>query len=101
LKEVIDMAYTVKINNNYELFGLTNDSTAEILDAIENHMGWEFAQFVKDNLIESPVYDCLAGLEDIIYYCDTFDEETDKISDTLNDIKLTAETCQSELNKIV
>jgi hypothetical protein len=94
------MAHMIEINNNREIFGLYN-TKSEILNAIEKYMGYEFAQFVKDNLIESPVYDCLAGLDDIIYYCDMFDEETDKISDTINDIKLTAETCQSELNKIV
>ena len=95
------MAYNIKIGNNYELFGLTNDIAAEIFDAIKNHMGREFADFVKDSLIESPVYDCLAGLEDIIDYCDTFDEETDNISDTIDNIRLIAETCQSEFNKII
>lgn len=95
------MAYNIKIGNNYELFGLTNDIAAEIFDAIKNHMGREFADFVKDSLIESSVYDCLDGLEDIISNCNTFDKETDNISDTIDEIRLIAETCQSELNRII
>ena len=47
------MAYNIKIGNNYELFGLTNDIAAEIFDAIKNHMGREFADFVKDSLFSS------------------------------------------------
>lgn len=90
------MAHMIEINNNREIFGLYN-TKSEILNTIEKYMGYEFALFVENNFIEGSI----AGFDDIIRFCENFDEETDDISVVLNEIELIAETCQSELNGII
>jgi hypothetical protein len=90
-KGEIFMAYNVKIGHDYELFGLTGDIKAEIIDAIRHHMGREFANFVEDEFINE--YEL--SLEDIIAACDNY-EDGDSIDDTLNEIKIIAQNGLSE-----
>lgn len=81
------MANLITIKDKNEYFGFGNVQT-EILNAIQQHMGREFADFVEENLITN-YSDCF---EDIITVCDSYEECIDDIKDILDEIKLIAQT---------
>ncbi len=81
------MANLITIKDKNEYFGFGNVQT-EILTAIQQHMGREFADFVEENLITN-YSDCF---EDIIRVCDSYEEGIDDIKDILDEIKLIAQT---------
>ena len=80
------MANLITIKDKNEYFGFGNVQI-EILNAIQQYMGREFADFVEENLITNYSY-CL---EDIIMVCDSYIEGEDDIKETLDEIKLMAQ----------
>lgn len=94
------MAYSVKINGKYYDFGFKGDLDAEIFDAIEDYMGYDFATFVFENMLpddNARIRSCEDGLDDIIRTCNNFDVESDDIEEVINDIKMTAEYTKEDL----
>lgn len=90
------MAYNIKVGNNYEVFGFSNDLRQEVFRVIKQKLGWEFAQFVEDTLTENTYY-IADGLDDIISLCESFDSETDDIEALLDDIRIIAEYTRKDL----
>ena len=86
------MADTIKVGDSYECFGFRGDIHREILDVIEERLGYQFAEYVKSYFITSYA----DGLEDIIWQCNNFDPKEDKIEDVLDEIRLIAESTISD-----
>ena len=90
------MAHNIKVGDNYEVFGFSDDLRQEVFRVIEEKLGWEFAQFAEDVLTVS-ADKIVDGLNDVIGQCEFFDSETDDIEEVLHDIRTTAEYIKEDL----